>query len=264
MKKSILVLVILGILGISVTQANDCIPPKPATLILDKVNALNEQQYYEIDRKLVDFSKATSTQIALVIVDDLCGMDKAMYATEIGQTWGVGQKGKDNGIVVLIKPTGGKGERVVFIAVGYGLEGVVPDAIAKRIVEIEMIPKFKNNDLYGGINAGIDVLIKLTKGEFTADEYKKQTEGNSWLIALLFFGILIIIFVSKFSVAKKYSETNHVSLITALFLLSSMSNHSGSYSNFSRGGGSFGSSSGGGFSGFGGGSFGGGGAGGSW
>ena len=84
----------------------------------------------------------------VVVVNDLCGMDKAMYATDLGQAWGVGRKGKDNGIVILIKPTGGKGQRRTFISVGYGLEGVIPDATAKLVVENEMIPNFKNRQFF--------------------------------------------------------------------------------------------------------------------
>ena len=255
---------IIGVFAASKSFAQECIPPKPATLLLDKVGVLDQNQYYEIDRKLVDFAKKTSTQIAVVIVDDLCGMDKAMFATELGQKWGVGQDGKDNGIVMLIKPTGGTGERQVFIAVGYGLEGVIPDAIAKRIVERELIPNFKKNDIYGGINAGVDVIIKLTAGEFTADEYQKQGSVPNYIILLILGGIIFFAFFTKFSAARKYAHSNNTSLWLAFILMSSVSNHSGSYNNFRSGGGGFGSSGGGGFSGFGGGSFGGGGAGGSW
>jgi uncharacterized protein len=250
--------------SISNAIAQDCMPTKPQGLVLDKVGILDQTQLQTLDQKLIAYEQKTSTQILVVIIDDMCGMDKAMYATELGQKWKVGQDGKDNGIVMLIKPTGGKGQRQTFIAVGYGLEGVIPDAIAKRIVEAELLPKFKANDIYGGINGGIDVIMKLSAGEFTADEYKKKTDGSPLLIFLLLGIVILIIIGSRFSAARSYANTNHTSIWVALMLMSAASSsHSGSYGNFSSGGGGFGGG-GSSFGGFGGGSFGGGGAGGSW
>ncbi|MBK8805734.1 MAG: TPM domain-containing protein [Bacteroidales bacterium] len=243
----------------NITLAQECFPPKPQGLVVDVVGALDKNQFLELNNKLVKFSNETSTQILVLIIDDLCGMDKSMYATEIGQKWGVGTDGKDNGIVLLVKPTGGQGQRQVFIAVGYGLEGVIPDAIAKRIVEKELIPYFKLNDINGGINAGVQVLMSLALGEFSAKDYQKKTESSNYIIFIIILIIIAFYIFSKIGAARKYSSINNVGLMTSLFLLmSSSSSHSGSFGGFKSGGG--GSS----FGGFGGGSFGGGGAGGSW
>lgn len=237
--------------------SQECIPDKPQSFILDKLGILKPEEVEQLNTKLNSFANKTSTQIAVVIVDDICGMDKAMYATELGQQWGVGQEGKDNGIVILIKPTGGKGQRQTYIAVGYGLEGVIPDAIAKRIVENELIPYFKVNNFSAGINAGVDVIIKLTEGEFTADEYAKKGAVPALLIFIVFGVIILVVIISRFSAARSYASNNNVSLwLALLFLMSSSNRHSGSYNSFNSGGGGFG--------GFGGGSFGGGGVGGSW
>ena len=243
--------------------AQDCMPKAPNSLVLDNVGILDQTQIQALNQKLLAFGQKTSTQIVVVIVPDLCGMDENTYATEIGDTWGVGQKGKDNGIVMLIQPKGGKGERKTYIAVGRGLEGVIPDITAKRIVEAELIPKFKGNDFNGGINAGIDVIIQLSEGEFTADQYQKKTDGSPYLILLLIGIVILIIIGSKFSAARSYANTNHTSLWVALMLMSAANSHSGSYGNFSSGSGGFGGG-GSSFGGFGGGGFGGGGAGGSW
>lgn len=259
-------LLILICLTVSPTFAanDDCFPAKSNRLVTDYVGTLTPDQQLTLEQKLVNFTNTSSTQIAIVIVSDLCGYDKADFTYTLAEKWGVGQKGKNNGILIMVKPTGGQGERETFIATGYGLEGAIPDATARRIVEQEMIPHFKSNDIYGGLVAASDVIIKLTEGEFTADQYNSSNNAGGYfgLIFILFF--LLVLFLGKFSSARTYSRRNNVGLWTALMLMSATSgSRSGSYGGFSSGSGSFGGG-GGGFSGFGGGSFGGGGAGGSW
>lgn len=258
-KKNYKIYTILIALFISITTfgKDDCFPKKTNRLVNDYVGILSPSQQNQLESKLINFANQTTTQIAIVIIKDLCGYDRAMYATEIGQKWGVGQKGFDNGVVILVKPTGGQGQRQTFIAVGYGLEGVIPDAIAKRIVEIEMLPRFKNNDIAGGLDAAINTIMGLAKGEFTASEYNRAA-NRSALVPLFFILLIVfIVFASKYQRAKNYSRVNGMSIFAAWALLNAASrSHRGHYGGFSSGGGSFG--------GFGGGGFGGGGAGGSW
>lgn len=231
--------------------------PRPPRLVNDYLNILSAQQKSSLENKLVKFNNSSSTQIVIVIIGDLSGYDKAEFAYKIGEEWGVGQKGKDNGIVILVKPTGGQGQRKTYIAVGYGLEGIIPDAIAKRIVDHELLPNFKNNRFYDGLYAATDVLISLSLKEFKAEDYVAKTKKKFGppLIMIIFF-ILIILF-SRLVRVRSYSSTNSIPFWTAFWLMGSMGgHHSGAFGNFSSGGGSFG--------GFGGGGFGGGGAGGSW
>ena len=122
--------------------------PSPPRLVNDFTNLLSAEEALNLERKLVDFNRQTSTQIAIIIVNDLLGYDRAEYTYGIGEKWGVGQKGKDNGIVIMVKPKTPTSGGQTFIAPGYGLEAVVPDAIAKRIMENEMIPEFKANNYY--------------------------------------------------------------------------------------------------------------------
>lgn len=153
----------------------------------------------------------------------------------------------------------------MFIATGYGLEGAVPDAITKRIVNNEILPYFKQGMYFKGLDEATDRIIELTKGEYTADEYRKATSGSA---GSAIPGIVIFIIVIAFSFmgrarrARHYSVGHNVPFWIAMGMMSSNRSHGGSFGNFSSGGGSFGG--GGGFGGFGGGSFGGGGAGGSW
>ena len=196
-------------------------------------------------------------------MNDLCGYDKASFTYTLGERWGVGQKDFNNGIVLMVKPHGKQGDRHTFIAVGYGLEGAIPDAISKRIVEVELIPHFKQGDFEGGINAGVAALMGLAKGEINVAKYQKSNKPVP-IFPMIF--VLIIIFLVFFSAIKRVQKNaigKDLTFWAARWLLS-QSGHKrgGSWNDFNSGGGSFGGGSG--FGGFGGGSFGGGGAGGSW
>ena len=240
--------------------------PIPERLVADYANMLTKSEQQSLEEKLVQFDNSTTTEMVVVTVDDLHGEAIALVATETGQQWGVGQKGFDNGIVMLIKEktAGSKGQ--VFIATGYGLEGIIPDATAKRIVENEILPHFRNNDIYGGITAGINTLQQISLGEFSAKDYNERSARESgsplgWLVPLIMF---IFIFGGGFGRARRVrrgSIGRSLPFWVLLSMLGSGSRHRGSYGNFTSGRGGFG---GGGFGGFGGGSFGGGGAGGSW
>ena len=228
-------------------------------------NFLSRNEKNTLEVKLRQFEKETSSAIVVAIVPSLDGYDKASYAFGLAEKWGVGQKEKNNGILILVKPktTNSRGE--VFIAPGYGLEGAVPDAIAKRIVEKEVIPHFKKGMYYEGLNIATDRIIELSKGEYTADEYREATSrsaGSGIPVIIIFLIVIVFSFIGRARRARHYSVGHNVPFWIALGMMSSNRSHSGSFGNFSSGGGSFGG--GGGFGGFGGGSFGGGGAGGSW
>ena len=241
--------------------------PSPPRLVNDFTNTLTASQVNNLEYKLRNYNDTTSTQIAVVFVNDLQGTTAADFAYQIGEKWGVGTK-ENNGIVILVKPKNEtKGE--VFISVGYGLEQYIPDALAKRIIENQMIPAFKYNDYYGGVNNAIDSIIKLASGGFTSD---RSTEEDSEVAALIFIIIGMAAMILYIKLANKVGRTissgkDDSSFWRTLFWLSVFSNssnrhrHHNHWNNFSGGSGGFG---GGGFSGFGGGSFGGGGAGGSW
>lgn len=194
---------LLGILLIAVSAfAQPKIPerPSPPKLVNNLSVAfpafLMPDEVQELEQKLVNFEIETSTQIVVIIVDDLGGYDANAFATEVGHKWGVGQSKFDNGVVVLIKPTGGEGERDAYIAVGYGLEGAITDITATEIVDNEMIPEFKNGNNYAGIDAAVTKVMEFAKGEITAPEYSKSHKGGgikwwTWIVLIIFFIILI-------------------------------------------------------------------------
>jgi uncharacterized protein len=256
------------VLAVPAARAQD-IPeaPNPPRLVNDYTWTLTADQVQSLESRLVAFDDSTSTQIVVVLVPSLAGYDPSDFAIRLAEKWGVGQKGKNNGIVVLVKPKTATERGEAFIASGYGLEAVIPDAICKRIADQEMIPRFQEGDYYGGLEAGTNVLMGLARGEFTADQYRKRTEPEpyGYLVPVLVF--IIIFFLIRLTRARSYSVGKSLPFWTAFWLMGSMGRgHSGNWNRFTSGSGGFGSGfgGGGGFGGFGGGSFGGGGAGGSW
>jgi uncharacterized protein len=242
------------------------LPEKPSRLVNDNIGLLSKQEVNSLERKLVNYNDSTSTQIAILIVGDLQGYDIVDYAQRVGQKWGAGQKGKDNGVIIVLLPKTATSKGEVNIDVGYGMEPIIPDITAKRIVENEMIPHFKNDDYYGGLNAATDVVIALAAGQFSADEYNKRSSGGSGAGFLVPIIAMIIIFamINRRRKGSYSAGKSSLPFWTALWLASSMGRgHSGSWGNFNSGSGGFGGG-GGGFGGFGGGGFGGGGASGSW
>ncbi|PLX21571.1 MAG: hypothetical protein C0597_03250 [Marinilabiliales bacterium] len=263
-----LVLIFLTIYSVQTFAQNFPIKPNPPKIVNDFANFLSTNEKQALENKLVKFNNETSTQIAIVIVKSLDGYDKASYAYGLGEEWGIGQKGKNNGILILVKPKYASEKGEVFIATGYGVEGAVPDAIAKRIVENEIIPYFRQNKYYKGLDEATNRIIELTRGEYTAEDYRNATSGSAGSaipVIIIFLIVIIFSFIGRARRARHYAVGHNVPFWIALGMLSSSRGHGGSYGNFSSGGGSFGGFSGGSsFGGFGGGSFGGGGAGGSW
>ncbi len=258
MKKFIIILVAFFSF---VTVVNAAIPdrPNPPKLVNDFAGVLDSNENSQLEGALVQFARETSTQIVVVTIADLEGSDPGDYAVRLGEKWGVGQKGKDNGIIVLLKPKKGNNKGRVFIATGYGLEGILPDAIVNRtIVDNEMIPHFKQNDYFGGLVGGIKVMMDITKGEYTAENYKQSVKAEEGS-AVPFFIFIFIIIISIFGRGRRrrfYSPGRSMPFWLAMGMMSGGRSSGGSFGNFSSGGGGFG--------GFGGGGFGGGGAGGSW
>jgi len=272
-KRTLPILLISLLISFSVFSADIPVRPNPPKLVNDLADILDAQTESSLEWNLRALNDSTSNQIVVITVKTLNGYDPASYAYEIGEKWQVGQKDFNNGIVVLVKPKLSSSDRGrAFIAVGYGLEGIVPDAIAKRIVENEMIPFFKNNDYETGIIMGVNKLSQLVSGEISAEGYNKASKRTGIFSFLPFIIIFIVILLIRGSGnrSRTMGGRSNLPFWTALWLGSSIGNssHSGSWGNFSGGSSGFGGGSsggfGGGFGGFGGGSFGGGGAGGSW
>jgi uncharacterized protein len=256
-----LLFLFLFLTGISGLSAQDeAIPERPSpphlVNILSKAGdgILSPQEASALEAKLVAFGNQTSNQICVLIVDDLKGMEPNDYATRIIRKWKVGQEKLNNGIVILIKPKTGSERGQAYITTGYGLEGAIPDITCKKIMEHEMIPRFRQGDYAGGIDASVNVLMALAKGEYNSDAYAKKVSGGRGLGQNTVAIIVIIILALFFFLVRGGGGGG---MGGGGFWIGGGGFGGG-------GGGGFGGGGGGGFGGFGGGSGGGGGAGGSW
>lgn len=227
--------------------------PSPARMVnnLSKEfpDFLSAEETASLEKKLQDFSNSTSNQIVIVIVDDLAGYASWEYATNIGEKWGVGTDKYDNGVVILIKPTGGAGQRDIAIAVGEGLQ---PKINATRNVHVKddiIVPLFKNGEFYEALDQGTDALMAMAKDAYDDKAATKKSKGISWKTILLLVILTIIL-------ARMISKGGG----GGGFTMGGPRFHRGGWG----GGGSWGGGGGGGFGGFGGGSFGGGGVSGKW
>lgn len=252
----LLALLLHAVLGIG---QNIPQPMEPRRIVNDYAKLFSPAQEKALEQKLTRFDDSTSSQITVVTLKSLDGYPAIDYAQRLGQKWGVGQKGKDNGIVILIKPKIGRERGEAAISVGYGLEGVIPDIIASRIVRNEMIPAFQRGNYYQGVDQAVTIIMDLSRGEYTANQYAKKQSGKGgfpiFILFPIFFFFILPLFVKRH---RGYTTGSHGSAVPPFFIGGFGSSRS-NYDSFSSGGGSFG-----GFGGFGGGSFGGGGAGGSW
>ncbi len=247
--------------------------PNPPRLVNDLAHTMDAGQVEQLEQKLVGFDKTTSTQITIVTIKNLGGYEVEQYAVELANRWGIGQKSKDNGVLLLAAID----DRRMNISTGYGLEGALTDALSGRIIRNEITPAFKQGDYYTGFNKGADAIIAATKGEYTADEKAQNGEGVSLgrVIMIVFIIFFILWIISKNSggggggdyMSGRGSRGGLSNILLGSLLGSALGGRRGGFGRggFGGGGGGFGGgSSGGGFGGFGGGSFGGGGASGSW
>ena len=242
--------------------------PDPPRLVNDFAGVLSSSELSLLEEKLVAFNDTTSNQIAVVIVNDLQGYDRSDFAFRVARDWGVGQGDFNNGVLILVKTKSEESSGQVFIATGTGLEGAIPDIACADIIDREIIPRFRDNDYYGGLDAGTDVIMALAAGEYSYQDYAKGSPSGKIPGAVFF--IMVIIFIVIISSGNsnnkhiKRNGTNNLPLWLLLGMLGGGRSHGGSFGGFSGGRSSGGGFGGGGFGGFGGGSFGGGGAGGSW
>ena len=233
--------------------------PQPPTLFnnlsSEFPDLISQAQAQKLEKELQLFADSTSNQIAVLVVDDLNGYEPWEFASRVIDKWGIGQAKEDNGVLILIKPTGGKNERKVFISTGRGLEGAIPDLTCKEIVDNEMLPSFREEDYYGGITSAVGVLKSLARGEYNSDAYSKRNQKNELPGAL---AALIVIAIVLILIFRNKGGGGFTMGGGGIFFGGGFGGHHRGFGSGSGGGGF------GGFGGFGGGSSGGGGAGGSW
>lgn len=257
LKNRFLLIFILLIFSVEISSQDIPDPMIPNRLVNDFANVFSNAENRALEQKLLAYNDSTSTQIYIVTVSDLGGYSASDYSFRLGEEWEIGQKSRDNGAVILIKPKIGNSRGEAFIATGYGLESLINDAYAGRIVRNIMIPYFIDEDYFGGVNAATDVMIARLSGEY--DALEEEGEGFPWVVVFIIIAGIIVLLV----VITGGSDQNlgggsgsHTTTFPPIFFPPTSGRRGGGF-----GGGGFG---GGGFGGGGGGRFGGGGAGGSW
>ena len=224
------------------SRGQDTPAPALKQYATDLSGTLSAEQLSQLDQLLSSFDKATSTQIVVLMVSSLNGEDIEEYTLRVAEANRIGRKGKDNGVLLLVA----RNDRKARIEVGYGLEGVLPDALAGQIIRHEIGPHFRQGDYYGGLRAGVEAIMSATKNEYQAEP---SSQGGRTGASPLIFALIVIAFI-----LIRLTRRRH-----GIFWRGGP---------WIGGGGGWGSGSGGGFGGGGfsggGGSFGGGGASGSW
>lgn len=252
--KKVLLCTLLLLLGMTI-EARE-IPPKTEFLVNDYASILQSGERAQLENYLRRFADSSSTQIAMVLIPSLEGEEIFDYSMRWAQTWGIGQEGKNNGVLVFVALQ----ERKIRIQVGYGLEGVLTDAFTKRVIEEVMKPSFKAGNYYEGLSLASQYLVKAARGEYKNENFgkkSKRTGVGSIMVLLIILAVLYFFF--RGGGGSNYGSRG-TDWWTAAMLGSALGSMGGSrrssWGDFSSGSGSFG--------GFGGGSFGGGGSGGNW
>ena len=243
-------------------SAQYTIPEKPKVLypVYDEAGLLSSEEKELLNQKLIKFEDSTSTEIEVVIIPSTKGEDINFLATRFGQTWGIGKKGVDNGVVFLIATE----DRQISIQQGRAVEKYLTASVAGQIIDYLIIPKFKQGKWYEGIDEGVNALMEATQGKFKPQKKKKE-EGDFAMVAVLIFVAFIVIMI----ILIKYGDKGgggrgggYNSFDDVIISRRGRSSFPGTFWGFPSSGGG---SSGGGFGGFGGGgTFGGGGASGGW
>ncbi len=248
--------------------------PELTGRIVDRAALLSDAQREELTRKLEELETKTTAQFVVVTLTSLSGRTIEEYGYQLGRHWGIGQKTTNNGVLLIVAPN----ERRVRIEVGYGAEGVLPDAVSSLIIQRVIIPKFRANDYAGGIVAGADEIIKVLSGG--GEEWKRPPQQGQeipdWVIVLLvliftfgpIFLAVLITWLTVRSITRStiYGQKQKGKKQQTFWEWANSGPSSGSSSwssSSSSSSSSWSSSSSGGYSG-GGGSFGGGGSSGSW
>lgn len=165
--------------------------------VVDQADLLNPAQEAEITAKLEALEKQSGRQLVVVTIADLQGYEIADYGFRLGDKWGIGTKERDDGALLIVAPN----ERRVRIEVGYGLEGILTDALSGRIIRNEIVPRFKTGDFPGGIFAGVDALVKILalppdearQLAAQAENEERSSQGSGNMIFLLLFVLLFFV-----------------------------------------------------------------------
>lgn len=257
MRSPLLIVLLLPFLsGVTLALAAEIVFPTLSGRVVDQAGLLSAKTERALAETLKAHEDKTSHQVVVVTLESLQGQTIEDFGYQLGRHWGIGRKEHNNGVLLIVAPS----ERKVRIEVGYGLEGVLTDAVAKSIIDTVILPRFKANNMIGGIFDGVKAMLPVLEGI----EYAPAPEGEEWftgahLLLLILFGMVLWTFISEMRKGSPRDRRDTVE--------NGENGDGGGYFGGYRGGGGGGSGLGGGFGGGfggGGGGFGGGGASGGW
>ena len=228
--------------------------PNPPRLVNDLANLMTPDEAQRLESELVSYDDSTSSQITVVTVPTIGDTPIEDYALEIGRKWGVGRKGKNNGVVIVVSAQPHK----VNISTGYGMEGVLPDAVVKRMIVEKIGPAFRQGQYYAGLHATAQEIAQRAKGEYINENPGNGSgggDGGFWTFIIIL--VVIFILITIFSNRRGGSYSSRGGMFGGPWIFPTGGGGGWGGGHDSGGGG-------GGFGGFGGGDFGGGGASGDW
>jgi uncharacterized protein len=173
------------VLGLAAAEAQREVP-RLQQRVTDFTNTLSYNDWRSLESRLKQFEDSTSTQIAILLLSTLDGSDIVDYSMKVFDENKIGSKSKNNGVLVLVA----KDDHKIRIAVGYGLEGVLTDALTTQIMERDIKPYFKANNFYAGLSSGISSIIAVTAGEYKVQAKGKNAPMITVIMIMIFFGIM--------------------------------------------------------------------------
>ena len=183
-----------SLLLFSLSLSGKDVPPPSNALVTDFAGVLSPGESAALERKLLAYNDSTSTQIAVVLDRSLEGDDLFDYSFRLAEAWGIGRRGKDNGVLLYVAFQ----ERKIIFQTGYGAEGFLPDALAKRIIENVLAPAFRQQRYFEGLDGATDIVMQLGSGEYESEGADEATGGIPVFALLLIFLIIIIVLSSLF------------------------------------------------------------------
>ncbi|MBL7765329.1 MAG: TPM domain-containing protein [Chitinophagaceae bacterium] len=181
------------------TTYDEAIPALPSTprLVNDLANMLQADEEVRLEKKLLKFERESSNEVTIITVDTLGGLDISEFAVQLGRKWNIGKAERKNGVIILVSAK----DRKINISPGYGLSGVLPDAICARIIRNQITPNFRSGNVYQGFDEATDAIIAASKGEFSA--YEKGNGISPFILLLIMFGIFLFIFIFFFAIRNR-------------------------------------------------------------
>ena len=264
----LLVVWMLALLALAGAPAHAAYPARPEGAVLDQAGIIPDAEEAALDARLREYNTRTGRAVIVATVSSLDGETIEMYAVRLFEQWGIGGKESDQGLLLLVAPA----ERKMRIEVGYGLHQYVTDALSGRIIRNEIAPRFKQGDMAGGINAGVNALVtqldrtpaeaKAVAEAAAAAKAQRGSSKEAGIAGVAFWIMLILFFMLMFGRRRHGTRRSGIDPGIVLWGVSEILHHMSD--GRGGGGGGFGGGGGGGFGGFGGGMSGGGGASGSW